>query len=59
MNAPVSGEIIEVNEKIVDDTSILNQDPYGEGWIAKIEIDNEDEVKNLMNSKEYSEYRKE
>ena len=59
MNAPVSGEIIEVNEKIVNDTSILNQDPYGEGWIAKIEIDNEDEVKNLMNSKEYSEYRKE
>jgi len=43
----------------VDDTSLLNQDPYGEGWIAKIEIDNEDEVKNLMNSKEYSEYRKE
>ncbi len=59
MNAPVSGEIIEVNEKIVGDTSLLNQDPYGEGWIAKIEIDNEDEVKNLMNSKEYSEYRKE
>jgi len=57
--APVSGEVTEVNEKLLDDASIINKDPYGEGWIAKIKIDNKDELKNLMGAKEYSEYRKE
>ena len=57
--APVSGEIIEVNEKLFEDTSIINKDPYNEGWIAKIKIDDKDELKNLMSAKEYSEYRKE
>ncbi|HBY56563.1 MAG TPA: glycine cleavage system protein GcvH [Candidatus Atribacteria bacterium] len=57
--APVSGEVTEVNEKLLDDTSIINKDPYGEGWIAKIKIANKDELKNLMGAKEYSEYRKE
>lgn len=57
--APVSGEVTEVNEKLSDDASIINKDPYGEGWIAKIKIDNKDELKNLMGAKEYSEYRKE
>ncbi|MBA7535311.1 Glycine cleavage system H protein [subsurface metagenome] len=59
VNAPVAGEIIEVNEKLLDDASIINKDPYGEGWIAKINIDNKDELKNLMSAQEYSEYRKE
>jgi glycine cleavage system H protein len=59
VNTPVTGEVIEVNEKVIEDASIINKDPYGEGWIAKINIDNKDELKNLMNDKEYSEYRKE
>jgi len=59
VNTPVGGEIIEVNEKLLDDTSIINKNPYGEGWIAKIKIDNKDELKNLMSAQEYSEYRKE
>ena len=57
--APVSGEVTEVNERLLDDASIINKDPYGEGWIAKIKIDNKDELKNLMGAQEYSEYRKE
>jgi len=57
--APISGEVIEVNEKVVEDSSIINKDPYGEGWIAKIKIENADELKNLMGAKEYSEYREE
>jgi len=57
--APVSGEIIEVNEKLFEDTSIINKDPYNEGWIVKIKINNKDDLKNLMSAKEYSEYRKE
>ncbi|NCO23811.1 MAG: glycine cleavage system protein H [Candidatus Infernicultor aquiphilus] len=59
VNTPVSGEVIEVNEKVMEDTSIINKEPYGEGWIAKINIDNKDELKKLMNNQEYSEYRKE
>jgi len=59
VNTPVTGEVIEVNEKVIEDASIINKEPYSEGWIAKINIDNKDELKNLMNDKEYSEYRKE
>ena len=59
VNTPVSGEVIEVNEKVMEDTSIINKEPYGEGWIAKINIDNKEELKKLMNNQEYSEYRKE
>ncbi len=56
--APISGEIIEVNEKLVENSSIINQDPYGEGWLAKIKIDKQNELSNLMKAKEYAEYRK-
>lgn len=59
VNTPVTGEVIEVNEKVIEDASIINKEPYSEGWIAKINIDNKDELKNLMNDQEYSEYRKE
>ena len=59
MNAPVSGEVAEVNEAVTDDTSLLNSDPYGKGWIIKITMDNKEELKNLMTSADYAAYRKE
>jgi glycine cleavage system H protein len=59
VKTPVTGEIIEVNVKVIEDASIINKDPYVEGWIAKIKIENKDELKNLMSAQEYSEYRKE
>jgi glycine cleavage system H protein len=59
VNTPIAGEVTKVNEKLLDDASIINKDPYGEGWIAKIKIENKDELKNLMSAQEYSEYRKE
>jgi len=47
--APVSGEIVEINEELEDDTSFINQDPYGKGWILVIEgTDVENELTNLM-----------
>ena len=47
--APVSGEIVEVNEDLEDDTSLINTDPYGDGWILVMEAsDLEDELENLM-----------
>ncbi len=59
VKTPVTGEIIEVNVKVIEDASIINKDPYVEGWVAKIKIENKDELKNLMGAQEYSEYRKE
>ncbi len=57
--SPVSGEIIEVNQNIINEPSLINKDPYGEGWFAKIKINNPEEIKELMNASDYSEYRKE
>ena len=59
VKAPLAGEVIEVNVKVIENASIINKDPYGEGWIAKIKVEKKDELKNLMNAQEYSEYRKE
>ncbi len=57
--SPVSGEIFEVNQNIIREPSLINKDPYGEGWFAKIKINNPEEIKELMNASDYSEYRKE
>lgn len=59
VKAPLAGEVIEVNVKVIENASTINKDPYGEGWIAKIKIETKDELKNLMSAQEYSEYRKE
>jgi len=59
VKTPVTGEVTEVNIKVIEDASIINKEPYGEGWIAKIKIENKDELKNLMGAQEYSKYRKE
>ena len=52
--APVSGEITEINEEMEEDTSLINTDPYGEGWILVIEAEDEDdlqsELKNLIHA---------
>lgn len=47
--SPVSGEIVEINEDLEEDTSLINKDPYGKGWILVIEAsDLESELSNLM-----------
>jgi glycine cleavage system H protein len=47
--APVSGEIVEINEDLEDDTSLINTDPYGKGWIVVIEAsDLDSELENLI-----------
>jgi len=46
--SPVSGEIVEVNEKLEDDCTLINKDPYGEGWIVVVKPSNmEEELKQL------------
>ena len=46
--APVSGTVKSINERLYDDPTLINRDPYGEGWIFEIEMSDPDELKNLM-----------
>jgi len=57
--APVSGRVVEVNEELVDHPEIINEDPYGKGWIAVIEMDNLSELDDLMDHEEYESYLEE
>jgi len=56
---PVSGTVIEVNEELSESPEIINEEPYGKGWIAVIEIDDESEVDDLMDASEYEKYLEE
>ena len=57
--APLSGEIIEVNEEILDYPEKINEDPLGQGWLIKIAILKSDLVKELLNQADYESYLKE
>ncbi|AEE90750.1 MAG: glycine cleavage system protein GcvH [Tepidanaerobacter acetatoxydans] len=51
--APISGEIIEVNEELDDDPELVNNSPYEDGWMIKVKIKNPDEQNNLLSSSDY------
>jgi glycine cleavage system H protein len=51
--APLSGTVVEVNAKLNDRAELINQDCYGEGWLIKIKMSNQDEAKNLLPAAEY------
>lgn len=57
--APITGKIIEVNDPVVDSPEIVNEDPYAEGWLVKIEIADPKELGELMSAKDYAAYIKE
>ena len=46
--APLSGEVLEVNAKLGEDPELLNNDPYGDGWIAKVRLSDPSEVESLL-----------
>ncbi len=52
---PLTGKVIEVNQEAIDDPSIVNKDPYGKGWLIKIEIADENEIDDLLDSAAYKE----
>jgi len=52
--SPLSGEVIEVNEKLLDEPEIVNGSPYEEGWFFKIRLDDGSEFENLMTEEEYT-----
>jgi glycine cleavage system H protein len=51
--APLSGEIVEVNDTLGDTPEQINDDPYGAGWMVKVRLSNVDEVEQLMDSSAY------
>jgi glycine cleavage system H protein len=54
--APISGEIIEVNDGLIEKPEIINQSPYDSGWIAKIKPSNMEEFESLMTKEKYDRY---
>ena len=50
---PISGEVIEFNEKLETNPEVVNEDPYGEGWMIKIKVSDENELNELLSSDEY------
>jgi len=53
---PVSGEVVETNESLLDAPEKINDDPYGEGWIIRIRLGDPTELEALMSYQEYSKY---
>ncbi|CAH2032158.1 glycine cleavage system protein GcvH [Trichlorobacter ammonificans] len=54
--APFSGTVTEVNHELLDNPSLINDDPYDAGWLAEISVDDPDELKSLMSADDYLEY---
>jgi glycine cleavage system H protein len=53
---PVAGEIVEVNDAVVDDPELLNEDPHGEGWLVKLRFSSAADLKSLMTAEKYEEF---
>ncbi len=50
---PVSGEVLEFNEELEDNSELINKDPYGKGWIVKIKLGNTSELDELLSAEDY------
>jgi glycine cleavage system H protein len=53
---PVSGKVRAVNEEVMDNPGLINDDPYDGGWLLEVTLEDDSELKSMMNSDEYSEY---
>ena len=54
--SPVSGEVISSNKDLEEEPSLINDDPYGKGWLLVVELDDPNEVQELYNSVEYEDF---
>ena len=54
--APVSGTVLEINDVLLDNPETINDDPYGDGWMIRVELSDMDDLKDLMDEEEYAEY---
>jgi glycine cleavage system H protein len=53
---PVSGKVLEINQAAINEPQLVNQDPYGDGWLVRLELSNPSELDVLMNSDEYDKF---
>lgn len=53
--APISGEVVAINEALEDEPELVNSDPYGDGWFFKVKISNEEEISELLDAEGYAE----
>jgi glycine cleavage system H protein len=53
---PVKGEVVDVNSGLDDDPSLVNSDPYGAGWMIRLKVANEDDVKTLLDAEAYEQH---
>jgi len=56
--SPAGGVIVEANKAAIDEPSLVNKDPYGDGWLVKLKLNNLSELDALMNKGEYDEFMK-
>lgn len=54
--SPITGKVAETNETVTETPELINQDPYGDGWLIKLSMSDDSELHNLMNAVEYEEY---
>jgi glycine cleavage system H protein len=54
--SPVSGRIVKVNEELSESPEVINEDPYGKGWIAVVELENPAEIDDLLDAAEYEKH---
>ena len=57
--SPASGKVLEINQSAVDEPKLVNEDPYGAGWLVRLELSDPSELDVLMNSDEYDKYEAE
>jgi glycine cleavage system H protein len=57
--SPVSGTVVEVNEELSESPEVINEDPYGKGWITVIEMENPSDLDDLMDAADYGKYLEE
>jgi len=54
--SPVTGQVLEINQAVIDKPQLVNQDPYGNGWLVSLEISQPAELDALMNSEQYDKF---
>jgi glycine cleavage system H protein len=55
IEAPVSGEVIEVNPEVLENPDVVNAEPYGSGWLLKVRLEDKGELEDLISEEEYAE----
>jgi glycine cleavage system H protein len=54
--SPITGKVVETNQTLKDSPQFVNEDPYGKGWIIKMEIKDKEELKEVLSSKAYQDF---